>query len=147
MAQDVRVFVSSHPCMKWAFSPTSLTSPSPSSSSSHSSSSSSSSFYPSTSPRLSRKIPCALRQGDGVYWRILLQHRLWAHGLLPHWDVRRVQSGVHDRTTNPQATVPRGRRLRLCRNRWDALQSIPRTSLSLPARRPVCWSVVVVNVR
>ena len=36
-------------------------------SSSHSSSSSSSSFYPSTSPRLSSKIPCALRQGDGVY--------------------------------------------------------------------------------
>ena len=28
----------------------------------------------STSLRLSRKIPCALRQGDGVYWRILLQH-------------------------------------------------------------------------
>ena len=33
MTQDVRVFVSSHPCMKWAFSLTSLTSPSPSSSS------------------------------------------------------------------------------------------------------------------
>ena len=71
MAQDVRVFVSSHPCMRWAFSLTSLTSPSPSSSSSHFSSSSSSSFYPSTSPRLSSKIPCALRQGDGVYWRVL----------------------------------------------------------------------------
>ena len=46
MAQDVRVFASSHPCMKLAFSLTSLTSPSPSSSSSHSSSSSSSSLYP-----------------------------------------------------------------------------------------------------
>ena len=30
---------------------------------------------------------------------------------------------------------------------WDALQYIPRTSLSLPATRPVCWSVVVVRVR
>ena len=57
MAQDVWVFVSSHPCMKWAFSLTSLISSSPSSSSSHSSSSSSSSFYPSTSPRLSSKSP------------------------------------------------------------------------------------------
>ena len=93
---------------------------------SHSSLSSSSSFYPSTSLRLSSKIPCALRQGDAVYWRIFLQHRLWAQGLLPHRDVRRVQSGVHDR-----ATVPRGRGLRWCRNRWDALESIPRTSLSL----------------
>ena len=72
MSQDVRVFVSSHPCMRWAFSLTSSTSPSPSSSSSHSSSSPSSSFYPSTSPRLSSKIPCALHQGDGVHWRILL---------------------------------------------------------------------------
>ena len=62
-----------HACMKWAFSLTSLTSSSPSLSSSHSSLSSSNSFYPSTSPRLSSKIPCALRQGDGVYWRILLQ--------------------------------------------------------------------------
>ena len=61
--------------MKWAFSLTSLTSSSSSPSSSHSSLSSSSSFYPSTSPRLSSKIPCALRQGDGVYWRILLQHK------------------------------------------------------------------------
>ena len=122
MAQDVRVFVSSHPCMKWAFSLTSLTSSSPSSSSFHSSSSSSSSCYPSTSPRLSSKIPVLLRQGDGVYWRILLQHRLWDQGLLPHRDVRRVQSGVHDRATVPLATVPRGRGSRGCRNRWHALQ-------------------------
>ena len=57
MAQDVWVFVSSHPCMKWAFSLTSLIPSSPSTSSSHSSSSSSSSFYPSTSPRLSSKFP------------------------------------------------------------------------------------------
>ena len=57
----------SHACMKRAFSLTSLTSSSPSSSFSHSSLSSSSSFYPSTSPRLRCKIPCALRQGDGVY--------------------------------------------------------------------------------
>ena len=61
-------------------------------------------LLPSTSPRLSSKIPCALRQGDGVYWRILLPHRLWAQGLLPHRDVRRVQPGVHDRATDPQAT-------------------------------------------
>ena len=59
MAQDVRVFVSSHPCMKWAFPLTSLTSPSPSSSFSHPPSTSSSSCYPSTSTRLSSKIPCA----------------------------------------------------------------------------------------
>ena len=59
MAQDVRVFVSSHPCMKRAFPLTSLISSSPSSSFSHSSSTSSSSCYPSTSPRLSSKIPCA----------------------------------------------------------------------------------------
>ena len=59
MAQDVRVFVSSHPCMKWAFLPTSLISSSPSSSFFHSSSTSSSSCYPSTSSRLSSKIPCA----------------------------------------------------------------------------------------
>ena len=58
-AQDVRVFVSSHPCMKRAFPLTSLISSSPSSSFSHSSSSSSSSCFPSTSPRLSSKIPCA----------------------------------------------------------------------------------------
>ena len=57
MAQDVREFVSSHPCMKWAFSLTFLISSSPSSSSSHSSSTSSSSFYPSTSLRLSSKSP------------------------------------------------------------------------------------------
>ena len=46
-----------------------------------------------------------------------------------------------------RATVPRGRGLRRCHNRGDALQCTPRTSLSLPARRPVCWSVVVVRVR
>ena len=57
--QDVWVFVSSHPCMKWAFSLTSLISSSPSSSFSHSSSTSSSSFYPSSSPRLRSKIQCA----------------------------------------------------------------------------------------
>ena len=66
MAQDVRVFVSSHPCMKWAFPLTSLISSSPSSSFSHSSSTSSSSCYPSTSPRLSSKIPCVLRFQDMV---------------------------------------------------------------------------------
>ena len=49
MAQDVRVFVSSHPCMKWAFLLTSLISSSPSPSFSYSSSTSSSSCYPSTS--------------------------------------------------------------------------------------------------
>ena len=59
MAQEVWVFVSSHPCMKWAFPLTSLISSSPSSSFTHSSSTSSSSCYPSTSPRLSSKIPCA----------------------------------------------------------------------------------------
>ena len=48
-----------HACMKWALSLTSLTSSSSSPSSSHSSLSSSSSFYPSTSPRLSSKFPCA----------------------------------------------------------------------------------------
>ena len=32
-------------------------------------------------------------------------------------------------------------------NRGDAFQCTPRTSLSLPARRLVCWSVVVVRVR
>ena len=58
-AQDVQVFVSSHPCMKWAFPLTSLISSSPSSSFSHSSSTSSSSCYPSSSLRLSSKIPCA----------------------------------------------------------------------------------------
>ena len=57
--QDVRVFVSSHPCMKWAFPLNALISSSPSSSFSHSSSISSSSCYPSTSPMLSSKIPCA----------------------------------------------------------------------------------------
>ena len=58
-AQDVRVFVSSHQCMKWAFPLTFLISSSPSSSFSHSSSTSSSSCYPSTSQRLSSKITCA----------------------------------------------------------------------------------------
>ena len=57
--QDVRVFVSSHPCMEWAFPVTSLISSSPPSSFSHSSSTSNSSCYPSTSPRLSSKSPCA----------------------------------------------------------------------------------------
>ena len=56
---QVRVFVSSHPCMKWASPLTSLISSSPSSSFSHSSSTSSISCYTSTSPRLSSKIPCA----------------------------------------------------------------------------------------
>ena len=55
IAQDVRVFVSSHPCMKWAFSLTSLIPSSPSSPFSLKQ------FYPSTSPRSSSKIPCALR--------------------------------------------------------------------------------------
>ena len=67
--------------------------------------------------------------------------------LLPHRDLRRVQSGVRDRATVPRATVHRRRGLRRRRNRSDALQRIPRTSLSLPARKPVCWSVVVVSVR
>ena len=58
LAQDVWVFVSSHPCMKWAFPLTSLISPSPSSSFSHSSSTSSSSCYPSTSTRSSSNSRC-----------------------------------------------------------------------------------------
>ena len=86
---------------------------------------------------------CKLRQGDGVNSRVLLQHRLWAQWLLHHGDLCRV----HDRATVPRATVPRGRGLRRCHNRGDALQCTPRTSLSLPARRLVCWSVVVVRVR
>ena len=77
MAQDVRVFVSSHPCMKWAFPLTSLISPSPSCSFSHSSSTSSSSCYPSTSPRISSNSLCTPLLGDGVYGRVLLQHRLY----------------------------------------------------------------------
>ena len=56
MALNVRVFVSSHPCMKWAFPLTSLLPPSPSSSFSHSSLCFSSS-YPSTSPKLSSNSP------------------------------------------------------------------------------------------
>ena len=59
MAQNVRLFVSSHPCMNWAFFLTSLISSSPSSSLPHSSSTSSSSCYPSTSSRFRGKIPCA----------------------------------------------------------------------------------------
>ena len=62
MAKDVRVFVSSHPCLKWAFPLTSMISSSPSPSFSHSSSTSSSSCYPSTSPRFSSKISCATLQ-------------------------------------------------------------------------------------
>ena len=31
---------------------------------------------------------CVFRQhGDGANWRVLLQHRLWAQGLLPHGDL------------------------------------------------------------
>ena len=74
VAQDVRVFVSFHPCMKWASLSSTWNSPSTSTSFSHSSSTSSSSWYTSTSTRSSGKIPCALRQGDGVNWRVLLQH-------------------------------------------------------------------------
>ena len=56
MAQDVRVIVSSHPCMKGAFPLISLISSSPSSTFSHSSSTSSSSCCPSTSPTHSKII-------------------------------------------------------------------------------------------
>ena len=63
-----------HACMSRAFSMITLTFSSSSPSSSHSSLSSSSSFYPSTSPRLSSKSPVHSRQGDGVYWQVLLQH-------------------------------------------------------------------------
>ena len=59
VAQDVRVFVSSHPCTKWAFTLSTLSSPFHAISSSHSSSIWSSSCCPSTSTRLSSKIPCA----------------------------------------------------------------------------------------
>ena len=124
----------SYACMKWAFSLTSLTSSS-SPSSSHSSLSSSSSFYPSTSPRLSSK-PCALRQGDEVHWRILVQHRLWAQGLLPHRDVRRLPRfcGKHRDTTS--TTVVAGARSKcgtiasflLCTRKFD-VQSISRSDM------------------
>ena len=65
------------------------------------------------------------REGDGVYWQVLLQHRLWAQRLLPHRDVRRVHLRVHDRATVPRATVPRERGLRRCHNRCDTLQRTP----------------------
>ena len=81
MAQDVCVCASLHPMAiamhAWVeCSLTSLTFSSSSLSSSHSSLPSSSSFYPSTSPRLSSKSLVHTRQGDGVYWRVLLQHIL-----------------------------------------------------------------------
>ena len=74
VAQDVRVFVSSHPCMKWAFTlrPWTL----------HSIQ------LPLLIPHQSQAVlaalqlprgqvvrsPVLLRQGDGVNWRVLLQH-------------------------------------------------------------------------
>ena len=83
-AQDVWVFVSSHPCMEWAFLPTSLISSSLSSSS-HSSLTSSSSSTLQFRRGLSSANPVLFRQGDGVNWRVLLQHMstesslLWSH--------------------------------------------------------------------
>ena len=86
-----------HACMKWAFSLTSLTSSSLSLSFSHCSFSSSSSFFPSNSPRFCWSIPCALRQGDGVNWRVLLQHRRWSWiaRLLPRAIRKRVWRSGH----------------------------------------------------
>ena len=96
MAQDVRVFVSYHPCMKRAFLLTS--------------------FFITF-----------------IFLKTTSSRNLCR---VPHRD--------HDRATVPRATVPRGRGLRRCHNQRDAhSQCTPRTSLSLPARRPVCWSVVV----
>ena len=47
--------------------------------------------------------PVLLRQGDGVNWRVTLQHRLWAQGLLPHGDLRRVPNRVqHPATVSQQ---------------------------------------------
>ena len=132
-----------HACMNWVFSLISLTFPSSSLSSSHSSLSSSSSFYPSAAPSLSFKSPVHSRQGDGVYWRVLLQHRLWAQGLVLHRDVRRVQSGVHNRATVHQPTVPRGRGLPI----GEMLFNAPREQVNHSQREGMSDQVVVVNVR
>ena len=77
MAQDVQVFVSFSSMHELSVSSDFLDlSSSPSSSFSHSSSISSSSCYPSTSPRLSRKIPCATSPRRwGSTDESLLQHR------------------------------------------------------------------------
>ena len=146
VAQDVRVFVSSHPCMKWAFRLTSLISSSPSSSFSHSSTSSSS-CCPSTSTRLSAKIPCASSPRRWSQLTSPSPTQVFCPRTTSSRRLTSCPSQSPDRATIFRATVPRGRGLRWCRDRWDALQCIPRTSLSLPARRPVCWSVVVVRVR
>ena len=86
------------------------------------------------------------KKGDGLYWRILLHHSLWAQRLRLHGDCR-VFRRVPDPATVTRATVPQGCGLRWRRARGDALVCTPSTCLSLPSIRLVCLSVVVVRVR
>ena len=62
-------------------------------------------------------------------------------------DLRRVLHRVPDQPTVLQARVFRGRGVRWHRTRGYASRSTPSTCLSLPARRLVCRSVVVICVR
>ena len=87
---------------------------------------------------------CALRRkGYGLFWRLLLPHRLWAQRLRPQGDLRQVLHRVPDPPAVLQARVHRGRWVRWHRTRGYASRSTPSTCLSLPARRLVCRSVVV----
>ena len=91
----------------------------------------SSPFHPTSSsshsPSISRSPCCcssntvySTKKGDGVCWRVLPPHRLWAQELRPHGDLCRVPHRVPDPATVPWATVPRGCGLRWHRARGDA---------------------------